>query len=78
MAEQVCDLAELQREPGGPARGFPGAASDGYAIVDLTGAVLDGIEEVYGWCGLCHSFTEFPHRCPGADQPVEDEKSAAV
>jgi len=23
------------------------------------------LEPVYGWCGLCHSFTEFPHECPG-------------
>jgi hypothetical protein len=24
-------------------------------------------EAVYGWCGLCHSFTDFPHECRGTD-----------
>jgi hypothetical protein len=29
--------------------------------------------EIYGWCGLCHSFTGFPHDCAAQDQPAEDE-----
>jgi hypothetical protein len=28
---------------------------------------------IYGWCGLCRSFTDFPHECPRADRPVEAE-----
>jgi hypothetical protein len=27
----------------------------------------------YGWCGLCRSFTVFPHDCPEADRPVDPE-----
>ena len=27
----------------------------------------------YGWCGLCYSFTDFPHNCPGEGKPVDEE-----
>ena len=30
----------------------------------------------YGWCDLCHSFTEFPHVCEGHDRPIEEETAA--
>ena len=26
----------------------------------------------YGWCGLCHSFTHFPHDCPGEAVQVDE------
>lgn len=42
-------------------------------LVDLTEVVLN---EAYGWCGLCRSFTGFPHECPGADLPTHDEARA--
>jgi hypothetical protein len=42
-------------------------------IVDLTEVVLNG---AYGWCGLCRSFTGFPHECSGADLPADDEERA--
>lgn len=29
----------------------------------------------YGWCGLCHSFTEFPHDCRGNDGFAEADLS---
>jgi hypothetical protein len=40
----------------------------------LEDAALEKAEEAdraYGWCGLCHSFTEFPHDCRGNDSFVE-------
>ncbi len=30
------------------------------------------VEAIYGWCGLCHTFAEFPHDCRGKDRPVQD------
>jgi hypothetical protein len=33
----------------------------------------DQAGDVYGWCGLCHAFTEFPHNCPGEDHQVDEE-----
>jgi len=38
-------------------------------LVDKT---LEGTE-VYGWCGLCRSFTEFPHDCAAQDEPAEED-----
>jgi hypothetical protein len=32
------------------------------------------LTEVYGWCGVCHSFTGFPHDCSGEDEPAEDDQ----
>jgi len=32
----------------------------------LTETAPGGTESNYGWCGLCHCFTLFPHECPGA------------
>jgi hypothetical protein len=32
-------------------------------------------EAAYGWCGLCHLFTEFPHDCRGTDSLAEPELS---
>ena len=34
-------------------------------------------EDIYGWCGLCHSFVEFPHDCAGADITAEENEGAA-
>jgi hypothetical protein len=39
----------------------------------LTEAVPGGTENNYGWCGLCHSFTDFPHECPEAQVPAPEE-----
>jgi hypothetical protein len=30
-------------------------------------------DDVYGWCGLCQSFTDFPHNCAGAGRPADEE-----
>ncbi len=38
-----------------------------------TGAAPNRVDDVYGWCGLCHHFTEFPHVCPGRDRPADEE-----
>jgi hypothetical protein len=29
-------------------------------------------EDVYGWCGLCESFTEFPHECIAENKPADE------
>jgi hypothetical protein len=34
-------------------------------------------EDIYGWCGLCHSFVEFPHDCAGADTPASEDEGLA-
>jgi hypothetical protein len=47
-------------------------SGDKFSMTELTDALLDRVEGVYGWCGLCHSFTEFPHECRGEDQPAEE------
>ena len=43
----------------------------------VSDAVGDEIEDAagtaYGWCGLCQSFTVFPHECAGTDRPAEEE-----
>jgi hypothetical protein len=46
-------------------------------VVIITGAVPDNFEGSYGWCGLCQSFTLFPHDCPGAEQPAQEETAAS-
>jgi hypothetical protein len=33
-------------------------------------------EGIYGWCGLCHLFTEFPHECCGNDGPARTDLSS--
>jgi hypothetical protein len=48
------------------------AAEDRYCVAGLMGAVPGTGEGAYGWCGLCRSFTEFPHDCPGEGGPEED------
>jgi hypothetical protein len=30
------------------------------------------VEALYGWCGLCHTFSQFPHDCPDCDFPAEE------
>ncbi len=35
--------------------------------------VVEEVEAIYGWCGLCHSFVEFPHQCPAKDCLAEEE-----
>jgi hypothetical protein len=32
----------------------------------------DDSEVIYGWCGLCHCFSQFPHDCPGRDFLAQD------
>ena len=44
----------------------------------LTGAVTVEVEAVYGWCGLCCTFAEFPHDCLGKDRPVQDPDGPPV
>jgi hypothetical protein len=34
---------------------------------------LDKVEGPYGWCGVCHCFTEFPHDCQGEVQPPDQD-----
>ncbi len=41
----------------------------------VTDAVPEKVESNYGWCGLCHSFTIFPHECPGEDRPAQEGPS---
>lgn len=41
-------------------------------MTPLMGSVTVEVETIYGWCGLCHSFAEFPHECLGKNQPVQD------
>jgi hypothetical protein len=36
------------------------------------------VEAAYGWCGLCHSFTDFPHDCHGNDLSPGPEEIAAA
>jgi hypothetical protein len=43
----------------------------------LINQVQDQADGIYGWCGLCHSFVDFPHDCAGADQPVRDDDEIA-
>ena len=38
----------------------------------------EGPEAVYGWCGLCRAFTDFPHECCGDDCWAEPVGSAAA
>jgi hypothetical protein len=38
----------------------------------------DDSEAIYGWCGLCHSFSQFPHDCPGQDLLAEGKEVDAV
>ena len=38
---------------------------DIFCMAELMDAVRERAEDVYGWCGLCRSFTEFPHECWG-------------
>jgi hypothetical protein len=35
------------------------------------------VEDIYGWCGLCRTFVEFPHDCAGADTPAEEDEGPA-
>jgi hypothetical protein len=30
------------------------------------------VEASYGWCGLCHTFSQFPHDCPERDFSAEE------
>jgi hypothetical protein len=41
----------------------------------MAGLMDEALErtEIYGWCGVCHSFTDFPHDCAAQDEPAEDE-----
>jgi hypothetical protein len=41
-------------------------------MTPLMASVTVEVETIYGWCGLCHSFAEFPHECLGKNQPVQD------
>jgi hypothetical protein len=36
-------------------------------------SMRDDSEGIYGWCGLCHSFCQFPHDCSGQDLRAEDK-----
>jgi hypothetical protein len=42
-------------------------------VGDEVGDTGDTVETSYGWCGLCQSFTVFPHECAGADRPPQEE-----
>ncbi len=37
------------------------------------GAAPGRVDDIYGWCGLCRCFTEFPHECLGEERPAGDE-----
>ena len=39
----------------------------------LREAPVNSVEGSYGWCGLCHAFTEFPHECPGEFGPLAED-----
>lgn len=39
----------------------------------LRDRVLCSFEVAYGWCGVCRSFTEFPHPCSGQDEPGDTQ-----
>ncbi len=75
--------------PGGPSWGLVGEksymaglmgaaymaglmAAEAY-LTGPTGAAAIRVDDVYGWCGLCYHFTEFPHVCPGRDRPADEE-----
>jgi hypothetical protein len=47
-------------------------AADVY-LSGLAAATGGKADDVYGWCGLCHCFTEFPHKCAGADRLADEE-----
>ncbi len=32
----------------------------------------DEMEAIYGWCGLCHTFSQFPHDCPACGFSAEE------
>ena len=56
-----------------PVTAPPGAMLAWLPMALLTEAVPGGTESNYGWCGLCHCFTLFPHECPGAQKPAPEE-----
>jgi hypothetical protein len=41
-------------------------------MATLIDPVVEDGDAIYGWCGLCHSFAEFPHECAGKDSPAQD------
>jgi len=53
--------------------GLPGGGAEEMSMAEWAEAVRERAEDLYGWCGLCHTFTQFPHECAGRDRPVEDE-----
>jgi hypothetical protein len=42
-------------------------------MTPATNAVPDKVESSYGWCGVCHSFTVFPHECPEEERPAPED-----
>jgi hypothetical protein len=42
-------------------------------MAQLADAAADKAESDYGWCGLCHSFTVFPHECREAERPAQED-----
>jgi hypothetical protein len=42
-------------------------------MAQLADAVPDNVEGNYGWCGLCQSFTVFPHECLEEERPAQEE-----
>ena len=74
MTTYVDDLLENDKDQMGWLGGLcSGGAADMLYIDTPLGAVAARAESIYGWCGLCRSFTDFPHECAGKDQPVMDE-----
>ena len=65
-------------EPGAPApapatkKGAFGPVGTVSFVPELSGAVVDELERIYGWCGLCRAFAEFPHDCSGQGWPAHD------
>jgi len=49
-----------------------GVVTAAYAT-EAAGAASSKVDDIYGWCGRCHCFTQFPHECLGEDRPAEDE-----
>jgi hypothetical protein len=74
MTTYVDDLLESDKDQMG---WLGGLSSDGAGnkldVEEAPVAVVDRAESIYGWCGVCRSFTDFPHECAGEHQIVVEE-----
>lgn len=56
-----------------PKKDYKGSAGRLFFMATLMDPVVEDGDAIYGWCGLCHTFAEFPHECAGKDSPAQDQ-----